>query len=136
MLDGASIWPKSYPAGWRCSGNGPNQTLDMCDAPYRDVSTYYRATDRKSVVFYSFNYWGVLVWLKCSQLVNADTRLTGDLKLPFFIAGTMQGNAAYCNKRFGSRFASPIPDGRGIEPGTAARSPPKAIRWTGASPTV
>ena len=53
MLDDASIWPKTYSAGWRCSGNGLNRTLDNCDAPYLDISTCYRATDRKSVVFYS-----------------------------------------------------------------------------------
>jgi hypothetical protein len=100
-LDGAPIWPDSY-AGWQCSGSDPSNALDKCDAPYLDVSIY-RSADGKDVVFYSLNYWGVLVWLKCSQLVSADTHLIGDLST--FGAG----NAKYCNARFGNRLDHPIP---------------------------
>jgi hypothetical protein len=100
-LDGALVWPKDY-TGWHCPENDPKHPLQDCDAPYIDISTY-TAPAGKQVVFYSLNYWGVLVWLKCSQLVSADTRLTGDLT----IFG--QGNAQYCNSRFQGRPNFPVP---------------------------
>jgi hypothetical protein len=56
-LDGASIWPPDY-TGWQCSGGSdPANALNMCDAPYLDVSRYQTADGKKQVVFYSLNYW-------------------------------------------------------------------------------
>jgi len=99
-LDGASVWP-TYPGySWECTGGAK---LDTCEAPYLDVRIYH-TKDNKEVAFYSLNYWGMLVWLKCSQLVPVDTKLTGDLTA----FGT--GNAAYCNTRFSGRPGfQPIP---------------------------
>jgi hypothetical protein len=99
-LDGQSIWPAVSGYHWQCTNNDAN--FENCDAPYLDITTY-KAPDQKSVVFYSLNYWGVLVWLKCSQLIPPDTRLTGDLTAFF------EGNAAYCNKRFAGRPGFPMP---------------------------
>jgi hypothetical protein len=101
-IDGASIWPANYNYDdWACT-NHPNH-LDRCDGPYLDINNY-KTADGKEVVFYSLNYWGVLVWLKCSQLDSADTRLIGDLTV-------LEGNAAYCNSRFAGRPGFPIPTG-------------------------
>jgi hypothetical protein len=95
-LDGRSIWPSQNT--WACPSG---VALQNCDAPYLDITTY-AAPNQKQVVFYSLNYWGVLVWIKCSQLISADTHLTGDLTM------FGQGNAAYCNARFASRDGFPL----------------------------
>jgi hypothetical protein len=96
QLDGLSVWPAGYSNDeWNCTDRRPDN-LQKCDGPYLDINRYETADLKKHVVFYSLNYWGLFVWLKCSQLVSADTHLIGDL--PFD-----QGNAAYCNQRFAKR---------------------------------
>jgi hypothetical protein len=97
-LDGHSLWPSQNT--WSCGA-----PLQSCDAPYLDIATYSAPGD-KEVVFYSLNYWGVLVWIKCKELVTPDTKLTGDFNL-FHL-----GNAEYCNQRFAARDGFPI----GTEP--------------------
>jgi hypothetical protein len=111
VLHGKSLWDGRAATGtWSpCASS----QLGDCDAPYLDINTYTAPGDRK-VVFYSLNYWGTLVWIKCTQMVAPDTQLTGD----FTLLGL--GNAEYCNKRF-----KPAP---GIAPGEkAASSPPQLL---------
>jgi hypothetical protein len=69
------------------------------------------------VVFYSLNYWGVLVWLKCDQLNRADMLLIGDHD------ALLEGNATYCNQRFAGRPNFPIPT-------TPVSSPPLLVDHT------
>ena len=110
-----SLWAGRAADGtWSpCAKQDQPGGLANCDAPYLDINTYNAPYDRK-VVFYSLNYWGTLVWIKCTQMVAPDTELTGD----FTLLGL--GNAEYCNHRFG--LAS------GIAPGaTAASSSPELL---------
>jgi hypothetical protein len=101
-LDGHSLWPSQNT--WSCGA-----PLQNCDAPYLDIATY-SAPGGKEAVFYSLNYWGVLVWIKCKELVTLDTKLTGDFNFSHL------GNAEYCNQRFAARDGFPI----GTEPVSSA----------------
>lgn len=55
------------------------------DAPFLEVAEH-EASDGRLVRFYGFNYWGMLVRIKCAELVMLDSALVGESDASRFCA--------------------------------------------------